>query len=107
MALGQPGASNNYQALIAWARDAVDRHRALGIGDPVAQIEDDLINRMYDAGLVADFIDLQPVSQKTMERLYEPVGRTSTPPSIEGKSGARNVLNRSNVIKMAGRKRDV
>ena len=105
LALGQPDTRDNYQALVAWARESLEQYRINGPEDLVNLIEGDLFEQMFDAGLSGGMVEVQPVPESVARRLFgamerrqaERIGiRTET-------TASRNPAN--NIIDFAGRTR--
>lgn len=70
LALGQPDTRDNHEALVAWAREAIERYRIKGPEDLVNLIEGDLFEQMFDAGLVGGMVEMQPVPDPVATRLF-------------------------------------
>lgn len=69
LALGQPEAQDNHAALIAWAREAIEWYRIDGPEDLLWKIEGDLVEQMFDAGLVDSLVQAHPVSEAVAQAL--------------------------------------
>ena len=81
LVLDQPVARDNYQALAAWVREALEVYQGL---DPVKQvecIEHELCEHLVDSGLGDGPIDGYEVPAPVLGRLYEtvPVRRSVHP----------------------------
>lgn len=105
VALGQPEANDNYAALVAWSREAVDRWAAVGLVDPIGQIEGDLIERLYDVGLATDVVDVRPVPDRLVRRLFEPDRIHPERAGNDPLPGPESHARQSRVIDLAGRTR--
>ncbi|MDZ7790334.1 MAG: hypothetical protein U5L08_07575 [Xanthomonadales bacterium] len=106
VALGQPDANDNYEALVAWTREAIDHRTAeVGLVDSVTQIEGDLIERLYDAGLASDVVEARPVPDRLVHRLFEPAMALSARADRNPLPAAKSHARQSKVIDLAGRSR--
>ncbi len=106
VALGQPKAINNYDALLAWVRNRVEHHEADAEGDLIGAIEADLLKQMQAAGLVDGDVETRAAPMA----LLEPIGRTvrsarlarRSNPACERQAASGKS---SNVIDLNGRSR--
>ena len=105
LALGQPDTRDNHEALVAWAREAIERYRITGPEDLVNLIEGDLFEQMFDAGLVGGMVEMQPVSGPVATRLFGPLeGGQARRVDIHAEHPASQ-SHSNNVIEFAGRTR--
>lgn len=106
VALDQPRAGDNFEALIGWTREAIDRRTAaVGLVDSVTQIEGDLIERLYDAGLASDVVEARPVPDRLVHRLFEPAMALSARADSNALPATKSHARQSKVIDLAGRSR--
>lgn len=105
LALGQPDTRDNYEALVAWAREAIERYHIKGPEDLVNLIEGDLFEQMFDAGLSGGMVEMQPVPEPVSSRLFGPLdSRQVERVGIRARNPAsHNPAN--NIIDFAGRTR--
>lgn len=105
VALSQPDTRDNHEALVAWVREAIERYYITGPEDLVNLIEGDLFDQMFDAGLVGDMVEMQPVPEPIATRLFGPPdNRQDQRADIRAKPSASN-SHSNNVIDFAGRTR--
>lgn len=105
LALGQPETRDNHEALVAWAREAIERYRIKGPEDLVNLIEGDLFEQMFDAGLVGGMVEMQPVPDTVATRLFgAPESRHAERTGIRAQHPASH-SHSNNVIDFAGRTR--
>lgn len=75
IALGEPEASDNYEALTTWAAKALARGDGLDLDHELRRIEAELCARMCETGLIDQFHETFPVPVNVISRLY-PTPRT-------------------------------
>ena len=78
VALNQPRASDNYQALLAWVREIIQDYRDLEPAQQVSAIEYELCERMIAAGFIDGSEDGYDVPAHALANLFDAVpGRSS------------------------------
>lgn len=84
LALGQPQARDNLEALQAWVSEALARYHGLPPRDQVRALDRALCRRMLDAGLVDEIPDAREVPLPNVAAMYDQ-------PAPHGR-GADNVI---------------
>lgn len=105
LALGQPDTRDNHEALVAWAREAIERYRIKGPEDLVNLIEGDLFEQMFDAGLTSGMVEMQPVPEPVGTRLFGPLSRRQAERIGIRASNPASHNPTNNIIDFAGRTR--
>ena len=72
IALGQPDARDNYQALAAWAEQVLPRYLGADLDEIIQHMEADLCGRMCEAGLIEQLDETFPVPVGVVAQLWEP-----------------------------------
>ena len=104
VALGQPDAINNYEALLAWVRTAIERHEARADSDLIEAVKTDLLRQMQATGLVDGDVPTRAAPNALLDPTRRPLrsGRLAHNNSHEArKDGASNKP--SNVFDLRGR----